>query len=361
MTTLSIRRCVLFLLLLPAVVLAASCSSAETGDETSSDASADAFAAKYAELREQGKSHKAATELATLHVGGWVDGVNPAGTNDATDSEGQRAMDDSVVVARYSSPDGHESARRGQAAEGTNDATDSEGQRAMDAVVVVARYSSPDSHESARREQAVEELRTRFESRDLDDREALDLLDTIAPEASINERRQAAKKLAELSQTEDWDDRNTLEAAEEINRLITGDRIHVERRIAAAKELVRRSKAGDLDADSALNLMNDIAPGLSINERRQAAANLVRLSKTERWDAQTTKQAAEETFKLVTGGDLNIEKRTDAAVDLTGERLKRFGGDEFDDEDIDISTEMIKSAIKGDLTTDKVSDLLNLK
>ena len=309
--------------MLPAVVLAASCSSAETGGEAlSSVISSDAFAAKYAELREQGKSHKAATELATLHVGGSTDGGNPAGTGSATSTDGQRAMD---------------------------------------AAVVLARYSSSDDYESVSREQAAEELKIRFQSRDLDDDQAMDLLDTIAPEASLNERREAAKKLAELSRVEDWDDGNTLEAAAEINRLITGDHVHAEKRIAAAKELARRSKAGELDADGALNLMSDIAPGLSVNERRQAAGNLVRLSQTERWDAETTKQAAEETFKLVTGGDIDIEKRTDAAVDLTGEALKRFGGDEFEDEDIDISTEMIKSAIKGDLTTDKVSDLLNLE
>lgn len=106
--------------------------------------------------------------------------------------------------------------------------------------------------------------------------------------------------------------------------------------------------------------MNDVAPGLSISERRQAAANLVRLSQTETWDAETTKRAGEETFRLVTGGELNIERRTDAAVDLTGEGLKRFGGEEFEDEDIDVSTELIKSSLRGDLTTDKVSDLLGL-
>ena len=329
--------------MLPAVVMATSCSSAGSEDHATASeagtapatASAHVSDAGYAQPHEQGETRTDAVEQAPLRP--------------------------NSLAAVYRQ---HAKSGGGSGSAGSRNAASAsriEGQRAMDAVVVVARYSSSDSHESARREQAAEELRTRFESRDLDDREALDLLDTIAPEASINERRQAAKKLAELSQTEDWDDRNTLEAAEEINRLITGDRIHVERRIAAAKELNRRSKAGELDADGALDLMNDIAPGLSINERRQAAANLVRLSKTERWDAQTTKQAAEETFKLVTGGDLNIEKRTDAAVDLTGEGLKRFGGDEFDDEDIDISTEMIKSAIKGDLTTDKVSDLLNLE
>ena len=301
-----------------AVLWASACGGGPGPETAASVTSSDAFAAKYAELREQGKSHKAATELATLHVGGRVDGGNAAGS-------------------------------------------DAGGQRAMEAAVVLARYSSPDRYESARRGQAAEELKVRFQSRDLDDREAMALLDAIAPETSIDERREAARKLAELSQIEDWDDGNTLEAAEEINRLITGDHLHAERRIAAAKELARRSETGDLDAGKALDLMNDIAPGLSINARREAAGNLVRLSQAGRWDADTTRQAAEETFKVVTGGDLDVEKRTDAAVDLVGEGIKRFGGDDFQDRDVDVAGEMIKEVLKGDLTTDKVSELLDLK
>ena len=76
----------LIMLLLPALVLTAACSSAEPGagastssaepgaetSTSSSSSSSDAFAAKYAELREQGKSHKAATELAKMHVGGSI-------------------------------------------------------------------------------------------------------------------------------------------------------------------------------------------------------------------------------------------------------------------------------------------------
>ena len=323
------------LLTLPAVVLAASCSNAGLEDGAAGPSASEAGIAP-----DTASARVSDAEYASPHT----DTVEPA------------TLRPNSLADIY-----RQHAKGGGSSRSAASASRIEGQRAMDAVVVVARYSSSDSHESARRELAVEELRARFESRDLNDADALDLLDTIAPEASVNERREAAKKLAELSRVEDWDDKNTLEAAEEINRLITGDRIHAEKRIEAAKELTRRSKAGELDVGGALDLMNDIAPGLSINERRQAAGNLVKLSKTERWDAETTKQAAEETFKLVTGGDLDIEKRTDAAVDLAGEGLKRFGGDEFEDEDIEISTEMIKSAIKGDLTTDKVSDLLNLK
>lgn len=322
------------LLLSVALLLTASCSSEETRTEASSTSASEAGtsseAASYAEPREQVESRKDAAEPVPLRP------------NSLADIYRQHAKG-------YSGND-----RRAAGASRTD------GQRALDAVVVVAKYSSPDSHESARREQAAEELRRRFESRDLDDAQALDLLDTIAPEASINDRREAARRLAELSRTEDWEDGDALEAAEEITRLVTGDHLHAERRLEAAKELVRRSEAGDLDADSALDLMNDVAPGLSINARREAAGNLVRLSRSERWDADTTKQAAEETFKLVTGGDLAIEKRTGAAVELTGEGIKRFGGDSFEDRDVDVATEMIKGALSGDLTTEKVSGLLDL-
>ena len=338
------------------LALAASCSSAESegsvADATDSEArispeaaSANVSDTKYAAPQAQGESRANAAEpvplrpdsLAAIYRQHAKSGSATTGQSDV-----QSAMNGAGSLAA-------DTTRR------------SDIQQAMDVVVVLARYSSPDSYESALRERAVEELRTRFESRNLSDGEALDLLDTIAPEAAINARREAAKKLAELSdkiEDEDWADRNTLDAAEEITRLITGEHLHAERRIEAAKELTRRSKAGELDTDGALDLMNDIAPELSISERRQAAANLARLSQTERWDAETTKQAGEETFRLVTGDKLNIERRTEAAVDLTGEALKRFGGDEFEDEDIDVSTELIKSSLRGDLTTDKVSDLL---
>ena len=307
----------LILLLLPAIALATACSSAES-DTESSDAmdAANAFAAKYAELREQGKSHKAATELAELHVDGSIDG-------------------------------------------GRTD--DDDGRSAMDAAVVLARFSTSDGRGAVQREQAAEELTIRFQSRNLDADRALGLLHKIAPESSISERREAAKDLARLSRADDWGDGNTKEAAEKLTLLITGDALDADRRIEAAKELARRSNDGDLDTDDALNLMNDLAPEMSINERRAAAGNLVRLSKSETWDAETTKQAAEETFRLVTGDKLDYEKRSDAAVDLTGEAIKKFGGDSFEDRDVDMAGEVIKKTLKGDLNMSSVSDILNSK
>ena len=318
----------LIFLLLTAIALSTACSSeeidpgsiAEPGTETSSttvSATRDAFAAKYAELREQGKSHKAATELAVLHTEGSAD--------------------------------------RGKM-------MDSDPQHAMDAAIVLAKFSASDSSEAVRREQAAEELKIRFQSRDLDADHALNLLDKIAPESSINKRRAAAANLARLSRADDWDDGNTMEAAGELTRLITGDALGTPTSASkAANELARRSTVGELDADNALNLIHDVAPELSIEERREAAANLVRLSKSQEWDAEITKQAAEETFQPVTGGELEYEKRRDSAVDISGGAIKKFGGDDFKDEDVDVATELIKKSLSGDLDGDSVSDLLNFQ
>lgn len=320
----------LFLLL--ALAVAAACSSSEPGVEASSAATipattSDVLSSKYEELRDQGKSHTAASELSSLHSAHRAArGLSPSPPDGSTDRD----------LTTYANA-----------------------QSTMEAAIVLARFSTTDSREATLREQAAEELKTQFHSRKLDAERALDLLDEIAPEASINERREAANNLARLSR--DWDGRDTKEAAEELSRLITGNAVDAEKRIAAANELVSRSNAGDLEADDALDLMHDIAPELSINERREAAGNLVRLSKSDRWDSETTKQTAEQTFQFATGGKLELEKRSDAALDLTGEAVKGFSGDSLDDKDVDTATELIKDTVSGELNTDKVSDLLNLK
>ena len=314
------RGTLALLVLLVTLALTAACSGATStpGDEPGPAPRSEvqgAFASKYAELRQQGKSHKAATELAAIHTGGRVD----AGTVEDTREP-----------------------------------------YALDSAIVLARFSTEDRGEGIQREQATEELKIRFQSGNLDDDRAMSLLDTIAPEASISDRRHAARELVRLSQDDAWDDRNTMKAADELKRLITGDAVNAGERIKAANELARRSKAGDLDTDGALHLLDDIAPEMSISERREAASNLASLSQTERWDAETLKQAAEESYQLVTGSELNYEKRRDAAVDLTGEAIKRYGGDSYDDEDVDVATELIQQSFSGDLDTDSVSDLLNL-
>ncbi len=290
MTNLPLRRSSLYLLpiVLLGLVSAVACTSVEQKGEVPPDprastnshleqaasnaATPDAFASKYAELRAQGKSHKAATELAMIYTGG-------------TPTGGTRAKS----------------------------------QQAMDAAVLLAKFSATDTQESARREQAAEELKKRFQSRDLDADHALNLLGEIAPDASTDERREVANSLARLSGADKWNDGNTMDAADELIRLIAGDASDAERRIKAAKELAMRSSDGGLDADRTLKLVNDIAPGLSIDERK------------------------------------------DAAVDLTGEAIKKFNSEKYDDEDVDAATELIKRSLSGDLDAEGVSDLLKLE
>ena len=219
----------------------------------------------------KGKSHKAATELAMIYTGGTPAGGTPA-----------------------------------------------ESQQAMDAAVLVAKFSATDTQESIRLEQAAEELKMRFQSRDLDGSRALKLLDEIAPEASTDERRVVANSLARLSGADKWNDGNTMEDADALIRLITGNALDAEKRIKAAKELARSASGGGLDADRILNLVNDIAPDLSVDERK------------------------------------------DAAVDLTGEAIKRISSDKYDEE-VDAATELIKRSLSGDLDAEGVSDLLKLE
>ena len=289
------------------------------------NSSSEAFAEKYAELRAQGKSHKAATELAQIYTGGAV--------NSGASSRSGFASNSSAPIG---------------------------GKPTMDTVAVLARYSAEDSHEGARRKQAAEELQYRMRARDLDSDSAMDLLDTIAPGASINERRAAADELERLSH-EDWDDGKAEAAAEELTRLITGDHLHARERVEAANELVRRSRDGELDSENAFQLVNTIAPGMSLNARRQAAGELVAtFDSPGKWTPQKTKRAAEAGYKVMTGGEAKVEKRMEAGVDLVGKGMKRYGGDSFKDRDIDVSTELIKQTIRGEISTNSVSDLLNL-
>ena len=182
---------------------------------------------------------------------------------------------------------------------------------------------------------------------------------TIAPELSVEERREAAVKLAEISEDDRWDEGETAEGVFYLAALITGNEPNAEERIEAAHEMVALYEAGDLDADTSLNVMDTIAPGLSINQRRQAASTLARLSADGNWDHADRMSAASEVFRLVTGVPLNAQERIDAAVDLTGVGMKVFDGEgQFDDGDIENATEIIKQSLKGELTTDSLKGIL---
>ena len=187
----------------------------------------------------------------------------------------------------------------------------------------------------------------------------LNLLHTVAPELSISERRNAADELSRISADDQWDENETAEGVFYLAAFITGDEPNPGERIEAAHEMVALYETGDLDADNALGLMDTIAPSLGVNERRQAAAALARLSADDDWDDADRMEAASEVFRLVTGVPLNAEERMGAAVDLTGVGVKVFDTDgSFNDRDIDNATEIIKQSLTGELTSESLERIL---
>ena len=229
----------------------------------------------------------------------------------------------------------------------------------FDAATLLARFSTDDALEGEARAAAASEILAQYKSGEADTARMLDLLHTVAPELSIDERRRAADELAHISEDDEWDAVDAANAAFYLGSVITGDEPNPEERVEAANEMVILYEAGELDADNALNLMNTIAPGLEVDERRQAAASLARLSADGDWDDANKMAAAGEVFRLVTGVPLAAEQRIGAAVDLTGVGIKIFDTEgNFDDRDIDNATEIIKRAISGELSTDSVESIL---
>ena len=119
-----------------------------------------------------------------------------------------------------------------------------------------------------------------YEAGDLDADIALYLMDIIAPELDINERRQAAAALARLAADDDWDHADRMAAASETFRLVTGVPLAAEQRIGATVDLagvavkifdtddsfddrdidtattvIKRAISGDLTTDSLANIL----------------------------------------------------------------------------------------------------------
>ena len=229
----------------------------------------------------------------------------------------------------------------------------------FDAASVLARFSTPDPAEGEQRADAVGEIIAQYKSGKADASRVLDLLHTVAPELSVDERRRAADELARLSEDDEWDEAETAEVVFYLAALVTGDEPNPSERIEAAHEMVVLYEVGELDAGTALDLMNTVAPGLSINHRRQAAEALARLSADDDWDDTDRMEAASEVFRLVTGVPLDAEARMGAAVDLTGVGMKIFDRDDsFEDRDIDTATEIIKQSLTGELTTESLQSIL---
>ena len=235
------------------------------------------------------------------------------------------------------------------------------GNRTFDAASVLARFSTGDPRKGEERADASGEIIAQYSSGNADNDRVLDLLHTLSPELSLDERKRAADELAKLSGDDEWDDEEKAAVVSHLAALVTGEEVNSEGRIAAAHEIVALYRAGSLDSDRALGLMDTIAPGLSVHERKKAAGMLARLSAATDWEDADRVEAANEVFRLVTGIPLEAEKRIGAAVDLAGIGVKIFDTQgQFDDRDIDIATELIKLSLTGELTVESVESLLGL-
>ena len=225
--------------------------------------------------------------------------------------------------------------------------------------IMLARLSTSNAVEGENRAAAASDILTLLKSgRSAYSTEVFDLLNTIAPELSIEARQEAVDELARLSEDDDWGEDETVSAVLQLSAVITGNEVNSGERIDAAHEMVALYESGDLDTDTALALMDTIAPGLSIEERRQAAAALARLSADDDWDDADRMAAASEVFRLVTGVPLAAEARVGATVDLVGLGVKVFGDDQFSDREIDAATTIIKQAIGGSLTSESLAGIL---
>ena len=117
-------------------------------------------------------------------------------------------------------------------------------------------------------------------------------------------------------------------------------------------EMVAPSQAGELGTGTSLDLMDTIAASLSINEHRQVAVTLAKLSSVQNWDQANRMVATSEAFRLVTGVPLDAEARMGAAVDQAGVGVRTCdSNDAFTDREIDSATEIIKQSLTSDLTS----------
>ena len=279
-------------------------------------------------LLSEAGNKEAANELSRLDVDSVADGadVDSAATSqpppDAVAAELARLANSGDAAATTAMKDIDELSKQYKE-------RDTAAKREMDTAALLARLSTTDDAESERRADAAAELRTRFDNRELDSGRALDLLDTIAPGASINDRREAADKLARLSAASgDWNAEQRTEAANELFRLITGNEPDAERRVEAAREMATRFDKGDLEAKDALELMERISPGTAIKTRAEALGSIAaRFGEGGDWGHEDARGFADDLNRLAFGDELNLEKRGRAAVDLASEGVKFIGGD----------------------------------
>ena len=255
---------------------------------------------------------------------------------------------------------GHREAR--EIASNPVEAANASSERAINAAVVLAIFSITDDTEADRRAASMLEMTDHIGRGDMDNDTVLGLLNDIAPEASISEREKAADRLASISDNRagELTPQQSMQVGNELTRLITGHGIDAEQRTEAAREMVRLSQSGELNIDNASELMGTIAPEWSVSERKEALGYLAWQFAHGEWDADSTKRTAEEGYTLITGGEIRLEKRMEAGVEIVAEGLKRYGGDSYDDESVDKATDLIKGAISGNLNIDSVSKTLDI-
>ena len=234
-------------------------------------------------------------------------------------------------------------------------------QQATYPAVILAIYSTEKDSDSAKRAGAVHGTITHLAGDEINRDTLLSLLNDVAPEASLDARQKALNKLAALSrQSKDpLTNAQSLQVVNELTRLITSHAIDADQRAQSTAEMAHLIQQGELNPDNAAHLAEKIAPEWSIAERREALGYLAWQLIEGNWDAQSTKRTAEEGYTLITGGQLQPERRLQAGVQLVGEGLKRYGGDNYDPESIDTSVALVQQAIAGDIRTDTVSTILD--
>ena len=116
----------------------------------------------------------------------------------------------------------------------------------FDAATLLARSSTDDALEGEARAAAASEILAQYKSGEADTARVLDLLHTVAPDLSIDERRRAADELARISEDDEWDAEDAATAAFYLGSVITGGEPNPEERVEAANEMVllRHSRDG---------------------------------------------------------------------------------------------------------------------
>lgn len=148
---------------------------------------------------------------------------------------------------------------------------------AASAVEHLAELVSGKGINSRERVAAAEQMAFLYQSGNLDSGDALNLMDTIAPELAVNERRHAASQLAKLAADGTWDDEDKMEAAGEVFRLVTGTSLNVQERQDAAVDLAgeifkaidTEDSFDDSDIDATTDLIKEVMGGTVTTESIQ--------------------------------------------------------------------------------------------